>query len=559
MMGVPHPDAVAHHGERRGPPGEDHTPYRGGSRGRRAQPGDPGDRVRRAHQAAEERPVPGRVRRACREHAVRLGRHRTARPPADPAGRRDRPSPRRALRALPGRAPGRPRGQPEDPLERHRVLLPLVGRVRVPHRQPDRGRRPGPGAQGRGPRGHDLPAAALQPRERRVLARRPGRTVGRPPPLPGRVGGAVRHPRRRCARAGRHAARGHRPGARRARPRRRHRGGADRQGHRRARRGTARLPLRDAAGQGRVRDRRAAEGRGLHGARLRGRGEGPRQGRGHQRALHRGHLLPARPRRGQRRRLRLHLRRRPARLHPALGPQRRPRPLRRPAAARRRRGDAHPLHRRRHAHPARQRHVQRAPEEDLRRRVRGPGGRHRGGAAGRQVPRLPRRRAAGAGREAGRVGPGRGPGRARAGAGPAAPLDPARHRAHARHGRPRLRRRADRDVRGRRAGAGHGAHRRAGPVLPGRRPHRAGGVPGHRRPDRGRHPGDGDRQPEPFGRSAAALRRGRGVDGRPEGLIRSGRRPGTGRVPGRFAFAPRTRDPCRAGSAGRAGSRATGR
>ncbi len=131
--------------------------------------------------------------------------------------------------ALSARFPGErlsdPRGQPEDPLERHGVLLPRLGRVRLPHRQPDRGRRPGHGAQGRRPHRDDLPPAALRPRERRVLARRPGRAVGRPPPLPHRGGEALRHPRLRRARAGRQPARGHRPGARRARLRRRRRGG----------------------------------------------------------------------------------------------------------------------------------------------------------------------------------------------------------------------------------------------------------------------------------------------------------------------------------------------
>ena len=68
-----------------------------------------------------------------------------------------------------------------------------------------------------------------------------------------------------CASSPDALARGHRPGPRRARLRRRHRGRPDRQGHRRARRGAARLPLRGAAGQGRLRDRRAAEGRRLHG------------------------------------------------------------------------------------------------------------------------------------------------------------------------------------------------------------------------------------------------------------------------------------------------------
>ena len=42
--------------------------------------------------------------------------------------------PRRALRALPRRAAGHSRGQPEDPLQRHRVRLPRLHRVRVPHR-----------------------------------------------------------------------------------------------------------------------------------------------------------------------------------------------------------------------------------------------------------------------------------------------------------------------------------------------------------------------------------------------------------------------------------------
>ena len=41
---------------------------------------------------------------------------------------------------------------------------------------------------------------------------------------------------------------------------------------------------------------------------------------------------------------------------------------------------------------------------------------------------------------------------------------------------------------------------RARAVLPGGRPDGAGGVPGHRRADRGRHPRDGGRQPEPVGR-----------------------------------------------------------
>ena len=308
------------------------------------------------------------------------------------------------------------------------------------------------------PRGDDLPAAALRPGERRVLARRPGRAVGRPPPLASpRPSSCSASPRRtsancppRCAEATGpvRVVRGYDAGVEAALT---DKVTAERDDELRVFLSEARLVKDD------VRDRRAAEGRRLHRARLRGRREGPGQGRGHLRALHRGHLLPARPRRGQRHRLRLDLRRRPARHHPALGAQRRPGPLRRPAAARRGRGDPHPLHRRRHPHPADQRHVHRAPAEDLRRGVRGPGGRDRGGQAGRQVPRLPRRGAAGAGREAGRVGPRRGPGRAGPGARPAAPLDPARHRPHARHGRPRLRRGPHRDLRRRHAGAGHGA------------------------------------------------------------------------------------------------------
>lgn len=51
--------------------------------------------------------------------------------------------------------------------------------------------------------------------------------------------------------------------------------------------------------------------------------------------------------------------------------------------------DAHVLHGRRHADAADQRPVQRDPEEDLRRRVRRPGGRDRGREAGCQVPGLP--------------------------------------------------------------------------------------------------------------------------------------------------------------------------
>ena len=211
-----------------------------------------------------------------------------------------------------------------------------------------------------------------------------------------------------------------------------------------------------------VRDRRAAEGRRLHRPRLRGRREGPRQGRGHLRALHRGHVLPARPRRGQRRRLRLDLRRRPARHAPCTGCA---------TTAPVRSGDLLLLDAGVETHTLYTADVTRTLPingrfSELQRKIYDAvyEAQEAGIAAvqaGRQVPRLPRRRAARAGREARRVGPGRGPGGAGAGAGPAAPLDAARHRPHARHGRPRLRRRAHRGVRRRHAGAGHGAHRRA--------------------------------------------------------------------------------------------------
>ena len=57
----------------------------------------------------------------------------------------------------------------------------------------------------RRPRGDGLPAAPLQPRERRVLARRPGRAVGRPPQQPGRGRAAARRPLQGRPRAGRGA------------------------------------------------------------------------------------------------------------------------------------------------------------------------------------------------------------------------------------------------------------------------------------------------------------------------------------------------------------------
>ena len=48
---------------------------------------------------------------------------------------------------------------------------------------------------------------------------------------------------------------------------------------------------------------------------------------------------------------------------------------------------------------------------------------------------------------------------------------------------------------------GHGAHRRARAVLPGRRPAGARGAARHRHPHRGRHPRHRGRQPEPLRRT----------------------------------------------------------
>ncbi|CAG7651041.1 hypothetical protein SBRY_50511 [Actinacidiphila bryophytorum] len=152
---------------------------RGG--GRRA-----GRRPGQADQAAQERALPGGVRRAGRRHEDRLGRHRAARPGAHRAGRPRRGPQGRALGALPRRADRRPRGQPAAALQRHRLPLQGRHRVRAPDRRPDAGRGPGAGAaRGWGPRGDGVSAAALQPGERRVLAGRPGRAVGRPPQQPG--------------------------------------------------------------------------------------------------------------------------------------------------------------------------------------------------------------------------------------------------------------------------------------------------------------------------------------------------------------------------------------
>ena len=59
---------------------------------------------------------------------------------------------------------------------------------------------------------------------------------------------------------------------------------------------------------------------------------------------------------------------------------------------------------------------------------------------------------------------------------------------------------------------GHGAHRRARPVLQGRRPARAGAVPRHRGAHRGRRGGHRGRLREPVGRDAAHVGRRRGLD-----------------------------------------------
>ena len=68
------------------------------------------------------------------------------------------------------------------------------------------------------------------------------------------------------------------------------------------------------------------------------------------------------------------------------------------------------------------------------------------------------------------------------------------------------------------ARGGHGAHRRAGSVLPGGRPARPGGAPRHRDPDRGRRRGHGRRRTQPVRGAAARTRRDRGLDGAPPRL-----------------------------------------
>ena len=137
----------------------------------------------------------------------------------------------------------------------------------------------------------------------------------------------------------------HRP-ARGRRPRQRHRQdpgaarGLDRRrppGPRRRvpRRGPRPGRLRGAAGQGRLGGRRAPGGLRHHHARVRGRrARVAAASLELRRALDRGHLLPPRPGDGQRHRLRLHRRRRPARDDAALDRQHRPDHAGRAGAAR---------------------------------------------------------------------------------------------------------------------------------------------------------------------------------------------------------------------------------
>jgi len=68
---------------------------------------------RRVGQAAQERAARRRLRRARREHEVRLGRHRAARPGAIAQAPYAAPAVPRSPRAS-RRAPGDPRGQPQD-------------------------------------------------------------------------------------------------------------------------------------------------------------------------------------------------------------------------------------------------------------------------------------------------------------------------------------------------------------------------------------------------------------------------------------------------------------
>ena len=113
------------------------------------------------------------------------------------------------------------------------------------------------------------------------------------------------------------------------------------------------------------------------------------------RAPRRGHVLPPRPRRGQRGRLRHDRGERPARLHPALDPQRRPGRAGRPDPARRRHRARLALHGRHHPHPADLGHLHRRAAPGLRGGARGGGCGARDREAGHPVPRGARRRDAG--------------------------------------------------------------------------------------------------------------------------------------------------------------------
>ncbi len=132
--------------------------------------------------------------------------------------------------------------------------------------------------------------------------------------------------------------------------------------------------------------------------------------------------------------------------------------------------------------------------EGLPRRAGGAGRRHRRGQGRRRLPRRAPGRDVGAGRPPAQLGHPAGDGRglvrrrprpARRRAAP--PLHAARHLAHARHRRARLRAGPQRALPRRHPDRRARAHRRARPVLPGQRPHRAGRTARHRRPDRGRH------------------------------------------------------------------------
>ena len=92
-------------------------------------------------------------------------------------------------------------------------------------------------------------------------------------------------------------------------------------------------------------------------------------------------------------------------------------------------------------------------------------------------------------------------------------LDAAWGQPHARDGRARLRPGVTRGLQQGHPRRGHGADRRAGPVLPVRRPAGARGDARDRHPDRGRHPRHRRRLPEPLRGPPPHVVRRRGVDG----------------------------------------------